>query len=90
MVALLAGLALLLPGLCWWVWLGDRDKDPIEALVGIMGVSVSVISGLALFFYFIRMSVTPAIMGGLIGFFLAGTVVGIIRTRASGFSWGWA
>jgi len=68
-VKLLAGLALLLPGLFWWVWCGDREKDPGEALAGILGVSVAFIALIALFFYTIRVSITPPIFGLLLVLF---------------------
>lgn len=89
MLKLLAGLALLLPGLCWWTWWGDRKKDPVEALAGILGISISVITLLSLFFYLVKVPITVGIQGGLIGFFLAAALVEIIRTKGSGFNWGW-
>jgi len=72
MVKLLAGLALLLPGFFWWVWCGDREKDPGEALAGILGVSAAFIALIALFFYTIRVSITPPIFGLLLVLFLLG------------------
>lgn len=89
MVKLLAGLALLLPGLFWWVWCGDREKDPGEALAGILGVNVALIALITLFFYTIRVSITPPIFGLLLVLFFAGTVVGIIRQHGAGINWRW-
>jgi len=86
----LALAAFLLPGLCWWVWLGDRDKDPLEALAGILGVSVAVTALGALFFYAVRLPVTAGLLGALLGITLTLTGFGIYRRRNERlFTWGW-
>jgi hypothetical protein len=86
----LAFAAFLLPGLCWWVWLGERDKDPLEALAGMLGVSVSVTALAALFFYALRLPISPALLGALLGFTFAVTVYGILRERRKRFfRWSW-
>jgi hypothetical protein len=46
-VILLAFAALLLPGLAWWAWLGDRREDPLVSLAQILGVGLAVIILLA-------------------------------------------
>jgi hypothetical protein len=43
----LAFAALLLPGLAWWAWLGERREDPLVSLAKIVGVGMSVIILLA-------------------------------------------
>ncbi len=43
----LAFLALLLPGLAWWAWLGKRDQDPLVSLAQVIGVGLSTIVLLA-------------------------------------------
>jgi len=86
----LALAAFLLPGLCWWVWLGDRDKDPLEALAGILGVSVSVTALAALFFYAVRVPVSAGLLGALLGITLTLTGYGIYhRRKERAFHWGW-
>jgi hypothetical protein len=86
----LALAAFLLPGLCWWVWLGDRDKDPLEALAGILGVSVALTALGALFFYTVRLSVSAGLLGALLGLTLSLTGYGVYRRRKEGVSpWGW-
>jgi len=86
----LALAAFLLPGLCWWVWLGDRDKDPLEALAGILGVSVAVTALGALFFYAVRLPLTAGLLGALLGITLTLTGFGIYRRRNERlFTWGW-
>ncbi len=90
MLNALALAAFLLPGLCWWVWLGDRDKDPLEALAGILGVSVAVTALGALFFYAVRLPLTAGLLGALLGFTLTLTGYGIYRRRNERlFTWGW-
>ncbi len=90
MLNALALAAFLLPGLCWWVWLGDRDKDPLEALAGILGVSVAMTALGALFFYAVRLPLTAGLLGALLGFTLTLTGYGIYRRRNERlFTWGW-
>jgi len=43
----LAFVALLLPGLAWWAWLGCRREDPLVSLAQIVGVGLAVIILLA-------------------------------------------
>lgn len=59
----LAVAALLLPGLAWWLWLGDRRKDGAQALAEIVGISASFIGLGMLGFYIIRLEVTPLLLG---------------------------
>ena len=90
MLNALALAAFLLPGLCWWVWLGDRDKDPLEALAGILGVSVAMTGLVALFFYAVRLPVTAGLLGALLGITLTLTGFGIYRRRNERlFTWDW-
>lgn len=90
MLSALALAAFLLPGLCWWVWLGDRDKDPLEALAGILGVSVAMTALGALFFYAVRLPVTAGLLGALLGVTLTLTGYGLYRRRNKRlFTWGW-
>jgi hypothetical protein len=46
-VIILAFAALLLPGLAWWAWLGERREDPLVSLAQIVGVGMVVIILLA-------------------------------------------
>ncbi len=90
MLNALALAAFLLPGLCWWVWLGDRDKDPLEALAGILGVSVAMTALGALFFYAVRLPLTAGLLGALLGITLTLTGFRIYRRRNERlFTWGW-
>lgn len=90
MLNALALAAFLLPGLCWWVWLGDRDKDPLEALAGILGVSVAMTALGALFFYAVSLPLTAGLLGALLGLTLTLTGFGIYRRRNERvFTWGW-
>ncbi|MEL7645823.1 MAG: DUF6541 family protein [Anaerolineaceae bacterium] len=86
----LALAAFLLPGLCWWVWLGDRRKDPVEALAGILGVSVAITALGALFFYALRVPVSAGLLGAMLGITLTLTGYGFYHRRKERlFHWGW-
>ncbi|MEA4812718.1 MAG: hypothetical protein VB108_09130 [Anaerolineaceae bacterium] len=52
-------LGVLLPGLCWWAWLGHNADDPAEKLAGIFGVSISAVAVAALFFYLMKLPFGP-------------------------------
>ncbi len=81
MLNALALTAFLLPGLCWWVWLGERGKDPLEALADILGVSAAITALGALFFYALRLPVSAALLGALLGLTLILTGYGIHQKR---------
>lgn len=40
----LAFLALLLPGMAWWAWLGKRGQDPLVSLAKVIGASIAAIA----------------------------------------------
>jgi hypothetical protein len=42
-VTILAYVCLLLPGLAWWAWLGQRREDPLVSLARIMGIGLALI-----------------------------------------------
>lgn len=63
----LAFVGLLLPGIAWWLWLGDRRKDGAQALAGIVAISASVIAVGTLGLYTVRLKVTPMLLGVLLG-----------------------
>ncbi len=75
----LALAAFLLPGLTWWVWLGDREQDPIISLAQILGISLSVIILLAEAVFFLGGSFSPWGIIILLGFFAAVLIFGIIK-----------
>lgn len=81
-------LLMCLPGFAWWTWRGNREKDPVEAAGSILGVSFSLVALGALFFYTIRVEVTPLLLGLLLGVCLGAVLAGLIRRRGA-FSWYW-
>jgi len=61
-VIFLAFLCLILPGLAWWAWLGQRQEDPIVAFAQIVGVSLAIIPLLALAGFVVGFRFTPALV----------------------------
>ena len=47
-MSVLACVCLLLPGMAWWAWLGERQEDPILSFVQAVGISLAMIPLLAL------------------------------------------
>ncbi|MCJ7695222.1 MAG: glycosyltransferase family 39 protein [Anaerolineaceae bacterium] len=89
MLIFLAGIALLLPGLCWWIWFGHRDNDPLEILGNIVGVSISITAIIALLFFLVKVPIHlfTLLIGSLIWFGLC--IWGVIKKRDIKISWTW-
>lgn len=82
-------LGLLLPGIAWWLWFGDRRKDGAQALAEIIAISVSVIAVGTLALYTVRLKITPLLLGGLEGLLLGAIVGGLIRRGRGAFNKTW-
>jgi len=85
----LAFVGLLLPGVAWWLWLGDRRKDGAQALAGIVAISASVIAVGTLGLYTVRLKVTPMLLGVLLGLCFGLAVAGLIRRGKGAFDKTW-
>ena len=85
----LAFAALLLPGLAWWLWFGDRRKDGAQALAEIIAISASFIALGALGFYTIRLKVTPFLLGIVLGVCFGVALAGLIRRGKGAFNKTW-
>ena len=86
---ILAFLVLFLPGLAWWLWLGDHEQDGGEALARIFAVSFATIAALALGLFAIRVSMTPILAAVLLGVFAGAVIVGLIRNYKTAFDKTW-
>jgi len=85
----LAFAALLLPGLAWWLWFGDRRKDGAQALAEIIAISASFIALGALGFYTVRLKFTPLLLGILLGLCFGVAFAGLIRRGKGTFNKTW-
>lgn len=85
----LAFVALCLPGLAWWLWLGDHKQDGGEALARIFAVSASVITLAALAFYTVRLKITPLAIGLLLSSFIGLVLTGLIHSWKTAFNKTW-
>lgn len=85
----LAFAAMLLPGLAWWLWLGDRQKDGAQALAEIVAISASFIALGALGFYTVRLKITPLLLGLTLGLCFGVTFAGLIRRGKGAFNKTW-
>lgn len=89
MLSLFAGLVLILPGICWWVWRDNRDEDPLESLALIFGVSISLSAVFTLLLYLIKL---PISLVGLISCYLLwlGLITwGLLRKHDIKPNWRW-
>ena len=85
----LAIAALCLPGLAWWLWLGDHKQDGGEALARIFAVSASFITLVALAFYTVRLSFTPLAIGLLLSLCIGLVLAGLIHSWKTAFNKTW-
>lgn len=85
----LAFLAVCLPGLAWWLWLGDHKQDGGEALARIFAVSASVITLGALAFYTVRLKITPLAIGLFLSLFIGLVLTGLIHSWKTAFNKTW-
>lgn len=85
----MAAFALFLPGLCWWVWLGRRDEDPLEELAKVVGVSISLDALLALLFFLLKIKLNLIGLLLIVAAWLALTVWGIIKKKNLKLGWIW-
>ena len=85
----LAFVALLLPGLAWWLWFGDRRKDGAQALAEVIAISASFIALGALGFYTIRLKITPLLLGIALGVCFGVALAGFIRRGKGAFNKTW-
>ena len=85
----LAFAALLLPGLAWWLWFGDRRKDGAQALAEIITISASFIALGTLGFYTVRLKVTPLSLGIVLGLCFGIAIAGLIRRGKGAFNKTW-
>ena len=85
----LAFAALLLPGLAWWLWFGDRRKDGAQALAEIIAISASFIALGTLGFYTVRLKFTPFLLGIVLGVCFGVAFAGLIRRGKGAFNKTW-
>ena len=85
----LAFAALLLPGLAWWLWFGDRRKDGAQALAEVIAISASFFALGALGFYTVRLKITPLLLGIALGVCFGVALAGLIRRGKGAFNNTW-
>lgn len=85
----LAFVALLLPGLAWWLWFGDRRKDGAQALAEVLAISASFIALGTLGFYTVRLKITPLLLGIVLGVCFGVAFAGLIRRGKGAFNKTW-
>lgn len=84
----LASLVMLLPGVCWWVWFGDRKRDAVETIATILGLSFSAIILAFLLFYLIGLPLLGGFGVALLAVLLFLSVWGIRQKGLPRFTWG--
>lgn len=85
----LAFMAICLPGLAWWLWLGDHQQDGGEALARIFAVSAGFITLVGLAFYTVRLSFTPLMIGILLSICIGLVLAGLLHSWKTAFNKTW-
>lgn len=78
----MAGLVLILPGISWWVWLGNRRDDPVEVVARILGVSVAFNALLFLLFFYLNISINWLIIVLISVIFISLIIWGFIKKKS--------
>jgi len=89
LLGVLAGLVMLLPGICCWVWSASSDKDGLEIAARILGISVSFQALLSLLLYLLKISLNLGSLIGLYAFLLGLTLWGVFKRRSVRPDWTW-
>jgi len=83
-------LAIVIVFLCWWAWFKQADDDLVEMIAKIIGVSVGSVSLLAIFFYLMKLSVSPIMLFAYAGLGSVLVLIGLVRNKNACFTWkGW-
>ncbi|MCB2214116.1 hypothetical protein KQH50_01850 [bacterium] len=80
-MTLLTILVMLLPGLAWWAWLGQRGRDPLVALAKIAGISLAVIILVTEIGFLLRIRFSGWIIGLMLALCAGLAIIGLIRRK---------
>ncbi len=85
----MAAFVLFLPGLAWWLWLGDKEEDPGQALAKALGYNIAITGVGAMLLGALKLSVNSAFLAVylLISAFLC--VAAVLRRKPPLFFKGW-
>ena len=76
---LLAFLALILPGVTWWSWMGKRGQDPLVSIAQVIGISLSLIILAAEIGFFLDVRFSSSIIILILLILLLLAAVGFIK-----------
>lgn len=76
------GIVLCLPGIAWWAWFPEKDRDVLERLAEITGLSIAITALVALVFFLLDRRLSPVGLVGIYGFLGLLAAVGIARRLA--------
>lgn len=86
---ILAGLMVILPGICYWVWAGSPEKDPLIILAKIIGTSISFHAIFLLIFFLLNLKINQTIIISIELAQIGLIFTGIARKHKLSFNWRW-
>ena len=60
---LAGGVVLCLPGLAWWAWFPEKEKDILECIAEVSGLSIAITALVTLGFFLFDVRLSPASVG---------------------------
>lgn len=80
---------MMLPGAAWWVWLGKRDRDGLEILAEILGISISFQALMALLLYLLKLQLTLPWLIGIYALFFIIVIAALFKRPYIKANWTW-
>ena len=73
------GVVLCLPGIAWWAWFPEKDRDILERIAEVVGLSIAITALVALGFFLLDWRLTTVGVGVIYGILGLLAVAGLVR-----------
>jgi len=80
---LAGGVVLCLPGIAWWAWFPEKDKDILECIAEISGLSIAITALVMLGFFLLDVHLYPVSVGIIYSLLGVLAVAGVVHKRVN-------
>ena len=80
---LAGGVVLCLPGIAWWAWFPEKDKDILECIAEISGLSIAITALVMLGFFLLDVRLYPVAVGIIYSLLGVLAVAGVVHKRVN-------
>ena len=80
---LAGGMVLCLPGIAWWAWFPEKDKDILECIAEISGLSIAITALVMLGFFLLDVRLYPVAVGIIYSLLGVLAVAGVVHKRVN-------